>query len=132
MAIKTRAEYVEALSRIDALEYISSNYYLTDTQSTEVSGLYNDTEEYESKYPDDTLSHPISCIRIEMEDQGITIDDLKAYYHLHDDIEDILEGRMDMDLFHIRSIHEALGIGYDILCEEYSMPDPLHKDYGKR
>ena len=125
MEIKTRAEYLEALTRIDALEYISSNYDLTDTQSTEVSGLYNDTEEYESKYPEGTLSHPISCIRIEMEDQGITVEDLKAYYHLHDDIEDILEGRMDMDLFHIRTIHEALGIGYDILCEEYSMPDPL-------
>lgn len=135
MEIKTRAEYLEALSRIDALEYVSSNYYLTDTQSTEVSGLYDDTEEYESKYPEDALYHPISCIRIEMEDQGITVDDLKERencFHLWDDFKEIMEGGLFMELIHIRVFHEALGIGYDILCEEYSMPDPLHKDYGKR
>jgi antitoxin component HigA of HigAB toxin-antitoxin module len=135
-AIKTRAEYLESASRLNFLDdTFSSLCEFTDSEDKEHKLLTKRIKKYKSKYPEDALSHPISCIRIEMEDQGITVEDLKERencFHLWNDFKEIMEGYIRMELDHIRVFHEALGIGYDILCEEYSMPDPLHKDYGKR
>jgi CBS domain containing-hemolysin-like protein len=77
MEIKTRQEYLVNLTRLDELESIyHSDNDLSDRESEEYTTLVELIDEYASRYPDGTLSHPISCIRIEMSDRGISDEEM--------------------------------------------------------
>jgi antitoxin component HigA of HigAB toxin-antitoxin module len=129
MEIKTRQEYLSNLDRLNELEIISQSINeLHDDESSEYSHLTELTEEYESKYPYGSLYHPISCIRIEMEDRGISGEDMFGKYGLTHNFKAIMEGHELMNLTDIRQIHDNLGIGYGTLCEVYSMPDPMYPE----
>jgi antitoxin component HigA of HigAB toxin-antitoxin module len=125
--IKTRQEYLVQVDRYVELINISfSDNELSDSESEEYTTLEELLEEYKSKYPEESLYHPISCIRIEMRDRGLTIDEIRKHPTLEDNFIEIMEGNEYLNLHQIRLIHEVLGIGYDTLCEPYSMPDPLY------
>ncbi len=138
VSIETEEDCRKAEARMEELENIESSRTLTVEEDNEYGNLLWHHTNYERRTKVVELPHPISAIRIEIEEKELG-EERKLKAKEYDEVfgskkayKQLLEGELMLDLVLIQKIHKAFNLSYEVLCQEYTMPDPLHKDYGKR
>ena len=133
VSIETEEDSRKAEARMEELENIESSRTLTVEEDNEYGNLLWHHTNYERRTRVVELPHPISSIRIEIEERRkLNAKEYDEVFGSKKAYKQLLEGELMLDLVLIQKIHKAFNLSYEVLCQEYTMPDPLHKDYGKR
>ncbi|MGM0786908.1 MAG: helix-turn-helix domain-containing protein [Thermodesulfobacteriota bacterium] len=112
--IKTEAEYVEALSRIEELMDAEAG----TAEADELELLAALVEMYEeSRYPID-LPDPVDAIFFRMEQAGLKQKDMVPYLGSRSKVSEVLNRKRPLSLPMIRRLHNSLGIPAEVLLQE--------------
>ncbi len=113
--IKTKKDYVAAMSRLEAI--FDSKPDTPEGDELEVLGILVDSYEKQDHsigYPD-----PIEAIKFRMEQMGYTQNDLAKVVGLKSRTSEILNKKRKLTLHMIRRLHEGLKIPTDVLIQSY-------------
>lgn len=107
--IKNKQQHAEAKKYLKALARENSDLF--DVQSLVIK--HYEDEQYLINMPD-----PITAIKFRMEESELSRKDLVPIVGSEAKISEILNGRSSLSLKVIRSLHQSLGIPYDVLMQE--------------
>ena len=110
--IKNKKEYKEAKAYLDIL--IDSGQSEQDDLLAVVALLI---ENYEKENFDIGLPDPVAAIEFRMEQQGLSRKDMVKFLGSRSRVSEILTRTKLLSLSMIRSLHEGLGIPYDVLMQ---------------
>ena len=109
--IKNEKEYRKALNELE--NYFDAEPGTPEGDIGEVLVLL--IEDYEKKhYPIDSPD-PIEAIKYIMEEKGLTNKDIIPYFGSKSLVSQVLNRRRNLSLKMIKSLHEGLGMPYEIL-----------------
>lgn len=112
--IRTEKDYRAAMKRID--ELIALNPEEGTVQFDELDVLSTIVESYESIHYSIEAPNPVEAIQYIMEEQGLNQKDLVKYFSgSKAAVSSFLKGRRELSKKVIKSLHEGLGIPYEIL-----------------
>ena len=126
--IKTEADRVAALARIDALMDLDDRC-AADTE--ELAVLAELVEAYERKHFPIELPTVVEAIRFRMEQLGLEPRDLAPHIGSRGKVSEVLSGKQPLSLAMIRALHKNLGIPAEVLLQEQASkfaPSALHDD----
>jgi len=112
--IKNEQEYQAALSRLSTL--MDAELGSTEGEELEVLALL--IENYEKEHFPVGLPDPIEAIKFRMEQQGLSRKDLEKIIGSQSKVSEVLNHKRPLSLAMIRSLHEHLGIPYEVLLKE--------------
>ena len=113
-AIRTEADYMAALARVDALMDAAPG-----TKAGEELDVLTDLVElYESRHVPMGYPSPIEAIRFRMEQGGLTPRDLVPILGSRAKVSEVLSGKRPLTMQMARALHTALGIPADVLLQE--------------
>ncbi len=112
--IKTEDQYEKALARIEELfDAIPGSQ-----EEEELELLAILVEKYEDIHYPIGLPGPIEGIKFRMDQQNLTQKDMVKYIGSLSKVSEVLNGKRPLSLSMIRSLHEGLGIPYEVLLHE--------------
>lgn len=112
--IRTEKDYRAAMKRID--ELIAHDPMEGTAQFDELDVLSTIVESYESIHYPIEAPNPIKAIQYIMEEKGLNQKDLMKYFNgSKAAVSSFLNGRRELSKKVIKSLHEGLGIPYEIL-----------------
>ncbi len=109
--IKNDADYQAALAEIDKLMDAETNTPEGDALDIWVTLV----ESYEAKQFPIFAPHPVEAIKFRMEQQGLEENDLTVYFGTLDKVKAFLDGRLQLTLEHVKSLHNGLHIPFESL-----------------
>ena len=109
--IKTESEYDIALARIEALMHIEEEGPKMDEM--EVLGLL--VQKYEAEHYPIPPAAPIDAIKFKMEQMGLNNKDLQPFIGSRGRVSEILNGKRNLSLNMIKSLHRGLDIPFSSL-----------------
>ena len=109
--IKTEADYDDALSRIEELMEMEETSEVVE----ELELIATLVELYEAEVYPISSPDPIDAIRFRMEQQGLKQKDLIPFLGSKSRVSEVLSGKRSLSLTMIRSLHNGLGIPFDVL-----------------
>ncbi len=113
-AIKSDADYREALARIDALMDAEPG----SPEADELDVLTQLAEAWQhARWPTE-LPDPVEAIRFRMEQAGLRQKDLVPYIGSRSKVSEVLSRKRPLSLTMIRRLHEGLGIPAEVLIQE--------------
>ena len=113
--IHTERDYQKAMKRIDELIAIDPKYGTDEFDELDIISTL--VEEYEDEhYPIEPLN-PIEAIKYEMEENGLTRNDIAKYLGNKSKVSEVLNGKRPLSLNMIKALHKGLGIPYDTLID---------------
>lgn len=115
-AIKTEADYHDALERIESL--IDRDPYEGTPDADELEVLTLLVEDYESKRFRFALPDPIEAIKFRMEQQKLAQRDLIPCIGSRSKVSEVLSGKRPLTLSMMRALHANLGIPAKVLLQE--------------
>ncbi len=110
--IKTENDLLEATQRF---EMLLSREELSPEDDNELELLAHLIDEYETQAYPIALPSPISALRFRMEQMGMNQTDLIPYIGSRSKVSDILNGKRQLTLKMIRSLHAGLSIPIEAL-----------------
>lgn len=88
-------------------------------------------ETFEKKEFPIELPDPVSAIEFRMDQEGLTRKDMTQYLGSKSRVSEILNRNKNLSLSMIRSLHQGLGISYDVLMQQQKFElDYSSNDYG--
>jgi len=115
-AIKTEADYHDALERIESLMGDDPGEGTPNANELEVLTLL--VEDYESKRFSSSLPDPIEAIKFRMDQQNLAQRDLVPYIGSRSKVSEVLSGKRPLTLSMMRALHANLGIPAKVLLQE--------------
>jgi HTH-type transcriptional regulator / antitoxin HigA len=112
--IRTEADHVAALARIDAL----MDAVVGTPEADELAVLADLVEAYEVKRFPIVAPTPVDAIRFRMEQAGLEPRDLEPYIGSRGKVSDVLSGKRPLTLAMIRALRAHLGIPAEVLIAE--------------
>ncbi len=112
--IKTKEDYILALSRIDELMGAKAGTPETD----ELELLATLVELYEEKRYPIEMPDPIGAIKFRMEQLGLTQQDIVPFLGSRSKVSEVLNRKRPLTLSMMRSLHNGLDIPAEILLQE--------------
>ena len=109
--IKTKRDYNEALKRMEMLWGAKSG----TPEGDELDILATLTDNYESLHFPIETPDPIEAIKYLMEERGLERKDLEKSIGDKSKVSEVLNRKRELSKRMIRSLHETLGIPYEIL-----------------
>lgn len=114
-AIKTEADYEEALVRLKSIFHAEANSVNGD--EAEVLSIL--IEKYEEEHYPIGMPDPIEAIKFRMEQMGMNQKDLVEIIGFTSRVSEILNRKRKLTLSMIRKLHTALKIPTEVLVQEY-------------
>ena len=114
-AIKTEADYEQALSRLEELFHAPAN--TKEGDEAEVLSIL--IEKYEDEHYPIEAPDPIEAIKFRMEQMNLKKKDLAEILGYKSRVTEVLSRKRKLTLRMIRSLHEKLNIPYESLLTEY-------------
>lgn len=114
-AIKTEADYEQALSRLEELFHAPAN--TKEGDEAEVLSIL--IEKYEDEHYPIEAPDPIEAIKFRMEQMNLKKKDLAEILGYKSRVTEVLSRKRKLTLKMIRSLHEKLNIPYESLLTEY-------------
>ena len=109
--IRTEADYVAAMARVDALW--GADMGSAEGDELEVLALL--IGKYEDEHYPMPPSNPIEAIKFRMDQQGLTPRDLEPYIGSSGRVSEVLNGKRGLSLAMIKRLHDGLRIPYESL-----------------
>jgi len=113
--IHTDAEHGEALAALDRLMEIDPESDTPEADELQLLALV--IEDYEKERFPIGLPDPIEAIRLCMDQQGLSQQDLIPYFGSKRRVSDALSGKRALTLSMVRALHDGLGIPADVLLQ---------------
>ena len=113
--IRTQDDYDAAMARID--ELMEMDFDKNSPLSDELEALAAVVTVYENKhFAIDTSSvTPLDIIKLRMEQNGLTQQDMQQYLGSASKVSEVLSGKRSLSLTMIRKLHNGLHIPADLL-----------------
>jgi len=111
--IRSEADYRAALADVSRLVDIDPELDSPDGERLEL--LATLVESWEARHYSILPPDPIEAIKFRMEQQGLTVDDMKPYIGNRNRVYEVLNGKRGLSLAMIRRLHQGLGIPADAL-----------------
>lgn len=119
--IRTETDYNAALALITQLVGAKAGSEASD----ELDVLVTLVDAYESRhFPMDTPD-PVTIIKFQMEQQGLTRKDLEPMIGSRARVSEVLTGKRTLTLPMIRRLHNGLGIPVDLLVGIHPVPNRI-------
>jgi HTH-type transcriptional regulator/antitoxin HigA len=116
--IKTRSDYEEALAAVEHL--IATNPETNSDAADELELLAVLVEKYEREnFPIDVPT-PVEAIEFRMDQAGLTRRDLEPFVGSKGRVSEILNGKRQLTLRMVRTLHAGLDIPLDALVQEHA------------
>ena len=110
--IRTEEDYEAALARI----YEIFHAEIGSPDGDERDALLDLVEVYENeRYPIPDPSDSIAAIKFEMDQRGLSVDDLAAYVGDATEVKAVLSGKREITMPMAMALHNRLGISLDTL-----------------
>jgi HTH-type transcriptional regulator/antitoxin HigA len=117
--VRTEAEHEAAVARIARLMGAEQGTAASD----ELEILATLVDAYEAKHFPMNLPDPVTILKFQMEQQGLTRKDLEPMIGSRARVSEILTGKRSLTLPMIRRLHTELGIPVDLLiCAHPASP----------
>jgi HTH-type transcriptional regulator / antitoxin HigA len=113
-AIRSEADYAEALARIDALMDAGPG----TPEGDELDVLADLVEHYEEKHVPMGYPSPLAAIQFRMEQGGLTPRDLIPFMGSRAKVSEVLSGKRALTMQMARALHANLGIPADVLLQQ--------------
>ncbi len=114
-AIKTEADYNQALKRLENIFHASAD----SKEGDEAEILSILIEKYEDEHYPINAPDPIEAIKFRMEQMGMDNKDLADIIGYKSRVSEIFSRKRKLTLKMIRNLHEKLKIPYESLLTEY-------------
>lgn len=111
--IRSEADYEAALAEMAALAEAGAKLGTPGGDKLEILSCL--VERYEDASLRRHARDPIAAIRYRMEQDGLSVADLKPYIGNTNRIYEVLNGKRSLSLAMIRRLHQGLGIPADVL-----------------
>lgn len=111
--IKTRADYRNALKRIERLMHAKAN----STEGEQLDVLVTLVEAYERKHFPLDLPDPVEAIKFAMDQRGLTVKDLEPMIGKPNRVYEVLSHKRPLTLPMIQRLHSLLGIPAESLIK---------------
>ena len=112
--VKTGQDYEQALHRVEELWGAKRGTPEGDEFEVWVTLI----EAYEAKFYPIDAPNPIEAIKYTIEEKGLKRADIAKYFGAKSLVSDVLNGRKNLTLKMIKSLHRGLGIPYDVLIAD--------------
>ena len=110
--IRTKEDYEAALARI----YEIFHAEIGSPDGDERDALLDLVEVYENeRYPLPDPTDPIAAIEFEMDQRGLSAEDLAAHVGIGAELEAVLSGKREITMPMAMALHNRLGISLDTL-----------------
>jgi HTH-type transcriptional regulator/antitoxin HigA len=114
--LHTEAEYEAALAELEPYFDLDPEPLPGTPTGDRFELLVMLIETYERvHYPIDLPDNPVEVIKFHMEQQGLTVADMKPYIGPPNRVYEVLSGKRGLSLAMIRRLHTGLGIPADAL-----------------
>ncbi len=114
MKVQTEEEYSAAMARIEELLDCEEG----TPEAMELLAISDLVELYEDKHYPIGLPSVISAIEFEMDQRGLTPDDLIPWIGSRRKVTEVLSGHRDITMPMARALHKHLGIPAETLLQE--------------
>jgi HTH-type transcriptional regulator/antitoxin HigA len=111
--IRTEADYAAALDEIALL--MADDPMLGTADGDRLDVLTTLVQAYEAQHYPVPPPDPIEAIKFRMEQQGLTVADMKPYIGSPHRVREVLEGKRSLSLVMIRRLHRGLRIPAETL-----------------
>jgi HTH-type transcriptional regulator/antitoxin HigA len=119
--IRTEKDYEAACKRIDEIFQAQPGTH----EEEELEILATLVDSYEEKHFPIDKPHPVEAIKIQMENLGVSRNDLmRALGKSSGRVSDILNRRRHLTLADIRKLGDLLHIPLEVLSQDYSLEKP--------
>lgn len=116
--IRTEADHYAAIARIGELMGAAPGTEASD----ELEVLATLVDAYESRHFPMDASDPVTIIKFQMEQQGLTRKDLEPMIGSRARVSEVFNGQRALTLPMIRRLHAGMGIPVDLLVEPLPAP----------
>ncbi len=111
--IKTNEDYRAALKEIESLMMASAD----SPEGEKLDVLTTLIEAYEAKHYPINIPDPIEAIKFEMEQQGLSVQDLVPMIGRSNRVYEVLSHKRSLSLAMIRKLNQELGISAEVLIQ---------------
>src|SRR5881296_3458703 len=112
-AIRSEADYIAALARIDALMDAEPG----TPEGEELDVLTDLVEHYEEKHVSMGFPSPVAAIEFRLEQAGLSQRDLIPFIGSRAKVSEVLSGKREVTMPMARALHEHLGIPAEVLLQ---------------
>ena len=113
--LRSEAEYDAALAEIEPLFDLSEEPPLGTPEGDRLAMLALLIEDWERRHYPISPPDPISAIKFRMEQQGLSVADMRPYIGPPNHVYEVLAGKRSLSLAMIRRLHKGLDISADAL-----------------